>query len=293
MKRLTAIWTPTSRTTRATRAFRTAGIWTLGATLLLGCPQNGDDGSKKIINQAPRNADGTIIDDRSMCKHKGRTDIEVAETAGPGAIQPNVRRVWKVFGEGADRRRVLECREMDTNLDGYKDVVRHYNDEGQAKKELADTNYDGKVDTWLLFAQGRVAEVHIDKNHDGNPDEWKIYNEGKLSRARRDTNFDKKPDVWEMYRKGRLERMGVDLDGDERVDRWDHDKEWRKQLDEDRKKKGSGRRKAPSRGIGEAAQRGRRGGRQGRPRRVMIGPWTACKRSSPGLGSVRGARRRR
>lgn len=204
-----------------------------------GCNGNqGDDGKTKILNDtAPRNADGTIINDRSMCNHKGRKDVEVSETAGPGAIQPNVRRVWRVFGEGADRRRVLLCREINTNLDGYKDVVRHYNDEGQAKKEMADTNHDGKIDTWNLFAQGRVAEVHLDKNFDGAPDEWKIYNDGKLSRARRDTNFDKKPDVWEMYRKGRLERMGVDLDGDERVDRWDHDKEWRKKIEEERKKK--------------------------------------------------------
>lgn len=203
----------------------------------LGCASSDPDGQTTVVNQAPRRADGTIIDDRSMCNYKGKKDLEVAETAGPGAIQPNVRRVWKVYGEGADRRRVLQCREIDTNLDGYKDVVRLYNDEGQAKKEMADTNHDGKIDTWNLFAQGRIAEVHLDKNFDGAPDEWKIYNDGKLTRARRDTNFDKKPDVWEMYRKGRLERMGVDLDGDERVDRWDHDKEWRKKMDEERKKK--------------------------------------------------------
>lgn len=211
----------------------------LGATLfVVACSgNNGDEATKVLQDTAPRNADGTIIDDRSMCTFKGRKDVEVAETAGPGAIQPNVRRVYKVFGEGADRRKVLLCREIDTNLDGYKDVVRIYNDEGQAKKEMADTNHDGKIDTWNLFAQGRVAEVQLDKNFDGIADEWKIYNEGKLSRVRRDTNFDKKPDTWEMYHKGRLERMGVDLDGDERVDRWDHDKVWRKKLEEERKSK--------------------------------------------------------
>lgn len=211
----------------------------LVSSLVAGCSAaDGEDGTTKILNDtAPRNPDGTIIDDRSMCNHKGKRDLEASETAGPGAIQPNVRRVYKIYGTGADRRRVLICREIDTNLDGYKDVVRFYNEDGQAKKEMADTNHDGRVDTWNLFAQGRVAEVHLDKNFDGAPDEWKIYNEGKLSRARRDTNFDKKPDVWEMYSKGRLERMGVDLDGDERVDRWDHDKVWRKQLEAEREKK--------------------------------------------------------
>jgi hypothetical protein len=208
-----------------------------GAALTACSAADGDDPTTTILDMAPRNADGTIIDDRSMCPYKGQKDVEVTETAGPGAVQPNVRRVYRVFGEGTDRRRIPTCREIDTNLDGYKDVVRLFNDEGQVKKEMADVNYDGKLDTWTLYAQGRVAEVHIDRNHDGAPDEWKIYNEGKLTRARRDTDFNKKPDVWEMYSQGRLERMGVDLDGDERVDRWDHDKEWRKKVEEERKKK--------------------------------------------------------
>jgi hypothetical protein len=214
--------------------FALGGLVGVGA---IGCSAStpGEDGTTKVLTDAPRRADGTIIDDRSLCNFKGRNDVEVSETAGPGAIQPNVRRVYKVYGIGSDRRRVLMCREMDSNLDGYKDIVRLYNDEGQAKKEMADTNFDGKIDTWMLFARGRIAEEHIDRNHDGSPDEWKIFNEGKLSRARRDTNFDKKPDVWEMYKRGRLERMGVDLDGDERVDRWDHDKVWRKELDSERK----------------------------------------------------------
>ncbi len=240
MRARVALLGATARAGRAvllSRAALFSGVLCSSA-LLLGCgPGNGDESTKIINGNAPRRADGTIINDRSMCNFRGRTDVEVSETAGPGAIQPNVRRVWKVFGHGADRRRILMCREIDTNLDGYKDVVRLYNDEGQAKKEMADTNHDGKVDTWNLFSQGRIAEVHLDKNFDGEPDEWKIYNEGKLSRVRRDTNFDKKPDTWEMYHRGRLERMGVDLDGDERVDRWDHDKEWKKRLEEERKKK--------------------------------------------------------
>lgn len=204
----------------------------IAAVLLVGCGGGNGDGPGAVGPgiQAPRNADGTIANDRGLCVFKGQKDMEVSETAGPGAIQPNVRRVWKTFGVGSDQRRVLVCREADTNLDGYKDVVRMYNEEGQSKEERADTNYDGKIDTWNVFASGRLAEVRLDKNFDGEPDEWKIYNKGKLSRVKRDTNFDKKPDTWEMYRKGRLERMGVDLDGDERVDRWDHDTAWRKEL---------------------------------------------------------------
>ena len=204
----------------------------------------GPDTSK--VTPAKRRADGTVVDDRSMCEWKGRKDREVSETAGPGAVEPNVRRVWQVFGSGADRRTVLICREVDTNLDGIKDTVRRYDDEGLIKEELSDTDYDGKIDTWITFAKGHLAEVKIDHNHDGIPDEWKTYAEGKLIRVKRDTNFDGKPDIWEMYQKGKLVRAGVDVDGDERVDRWDHDTEWRRRLEaSDRaKEEEEGKRKA-------------------------------------------------
>ncbi len=162
-------------------------------------------------------------DDQSRCDYKGRVDREVIESSGPGAVMPNVRRVFGIIGEGDDRRRVLFCREIDTNLDGAKDVVRTYNDKGDPIDEQADTNYDGKIDTWIHFSAGHISKVEIDTNHDGAPDETRYYVKGKISRIQRDTNFDGKPDVWEIYTDGELERIGVDLDFDGHVDRWDRD----------------------------------------------------------------------
>ena len=206
--------------------------WLLVVLGLVGCAADEKDPEVGGLGLAPRAADGTILDDRTLCDWKAKPDLEVNETAGPGAIHPNVRRVFKVMGIGPDRRKILICREIDTNLDGFKDVVRFYNEEGQSKEERADTNHDGKIDTWNIFSKGRLAEVQLDQNHDGEADEWKIYIGGKLSRVKRDSDFNGKPDTWEMYKNGRLERMGVDLDGDERVDRWDHDLEWRKKIEE-------------------------------------------------------------
>jgi len=186
--------------------------------------------------KATRRIDGTI-DDQSRCEWRGREDREASETAGPGSITPNVRRVWQVTGIGEDRRKVLVCREIDTNFDGVKDIVRRYNETGESLHEEADSNFDGRVDTWITFSKGRLAEVKLDTDGNGTPDEWKFYSGGKLARIKRDTNRDTKPDVWEIYQDGRLERMGVDLDGDERVDRWDHDNELRRRLDEAERKK--------------------------------------------------------
>jgi hypothetical protein len=178
-------------------------------------------------------------DDLGRCEYKGRADREVEETASANAIQPNIRRVFSVVGEGEEVRRVLLCREVDTNLDGVKDVVRTYTDKGDALYELVDSDFDGRVDTWTTFATGRVAEVKIDRNRDGKPDEKRVYIQGRKSRAELDANFDGKPDVWEIYEEARLARRGVDLDGDGHVDRWDRDliaqreEEEREQRDEE------------------------------------------------------------
>ena len=166
---------------------------------------------------------GVAADDRSRCDFKGRADREVVESIGPGAKNANIRRVYGVVGEGEDRHRVLMCREVDTNLDGVKDVVRTYTDKGDALNEVADTNFDGKMDTWITFAKGRVSKLREDHNADGQDDETRFYVAGQLSRAQIDTNYDGKPDVWEIYDDGKLERRGVDLDFDGHVDRWDRD----------------------------------------------------------------------
>ena len=166
---------------------------------------------------------GVAADDRSRCDFRGRADREVVESLGPGAKRANIRRVYGVVGEGEDRHRVLLCREVDTNLDGVKDVVRTYTDKGEALNEVADTNFDGKIDTWITFTKGRVSKLREDHNGDGQDDETRFYVGGQLSRAQIDTNSDNKPDVWEIYDDGKLERRGVDLDFDGHVDRWDRD----------------------------------------------------------------------
>lgn len=198
----------------------------LGASfcLLIALPGCGGSTTPAANSQqAATQKPGIVPDDKSRCDYKGRADREVIETNGPGATIPNVRRVFGILGEGEERKKVLFCREIDTNLDGSKDVVRTYNDKGDAVEEQADSDYNGKVDTWIRFGSGRIAKVEIDHNGDGRPDEMKYYVKGKLSRVQRDNNFDGKPDVWEVYADGTLERMGVDLDFDGHVDRWDRD----------------------------------------------------------------------
>jgi hypothetical protein len=151
--------------------------------------------------------------------------LEVSETAGPGSFKPNIRRIFKVVGERDDRHTVVLCREIDTNLDGIKDVVRTFNDKGEPLHEEADTNFDGKIDDWTNFAQGRIIEEDVDTTlSTGRPNVWKFYVDGVLSRVRRNTHCPSgKPDLWEIYYKNRLERVGNDESCDGHVDRWDRD----------------------------------------------------------------------
>jgi hypothetical protein len=197
----------------------------LSLALSLACAYAVGDGAdvKAPSHRAEHDDDTAPAEDNSRCEFKGRVDREVAESVGTGSLQPSIRRVYRVIGQGGDRRRILVCREVDTNLDGLKDVVRRYNDQGEVVEEQADTNYDGVLDTTTRFTRGKIAQVLIDLNQDDKPEETRYYQGGKLSRVQRDTNADGKPDIWEIYAGGHLERMGVDVDYDGRVDRWNRD----------------------------------------------------------------------
>lgn len=207
------------------RAARRLPTW-MALACLAGCAYAVGDGAdlEAPSHRADHDAeDRAAQEDDSRCEFRGRADREVAESVGTGALQPSIRRVYRVVGQGSERRRILVCREVDTNLDGVKDVVRRYTDQGEALEEQADTNYDGTLDTSTRFSRGRIVQTEVDLNQDDKPEETRYYQDGKLSRVQRDTNRDGKPDIWEIYAGGHLERMGVDVDFDGRVDRWNRD----------------------------------------------------------------------
>jgi hypothetical protein len=199
------------------------------AFVLASCGGGGADGGKNAkLPSAPggsKDQNQWPADDKSMCEWKDKADVEVSESMGPGAMRPNVRRVFRVFGDTDTRRKALACREIDTNLDGIKDVFRTFNPKGEALREEADRDFDGRIDVWINFVEGRLAEEDVDTNGDGKPDVWKFYVDGQLQRIRTDRNFDGKADLWEIYSRGRLERVGHDDTFAGHVERWDRDEQ--------------------------------------------------------------------
>jgi len=180
-------------------------------------------GSKKKAKQAETLVSGQRDDDRARCEFEGRDDRDVQESSSPGSVIANVRRVYGYIDGGGERRRILLCREVDTNYDGIKDLVRTYGDHGEKLTEQADSDYDGKIDTWITFGTAKPAKIEFDRSGDGKADEIRFYVGGVLSRIQRDTNGDGNADVFEIYREGRLERMGLDLNHDGQVDVWRRD----------------------------------------------------------------------
>lgn len=161
----------------------------------------------------------------SRCDVEGRSDRVRVLSQSLGAEQGSIQRVYATGAVQEDGRRVVRCREVDSNLDGIKDLVRTYTDDGEPLLEQADSNYDGKVDTWVTFARGKVAHLEVDKNGDGRPDEFRVYSQGVMTKVQRDSNYDGRLDTWEVYEHGRLNRIGTDRTGDEKVDRWYRDAE--------------------------------------------------------------------
>jgi hypothetical protein len=204
----------------------------LGSSFLAWACGGSEAARPKAAIQREGRPMGISSDDQSRCDFKGRVDREATESVGPGSVTQNIRRVYALLGEGEERKRVLICREVDTNLDGAKDVVRTYNERGEALNETADTDFDGKVDTWVTFSRGKIIKVATDRTKNGQPDETRVYMAGKLSRVQLDANDDGKVDTWEIYDDGKLQRAGFDLDRDGRVDRWDRDEIALRELNE-------------------------------------------------------------
>ena len=185
----------------------------IGLVLVSGC------GGKKAEPTRDAYAEVSGRDDKSLCTGYGQGH-EREESSAPGAPGRSIRRVYAIVGSGQYMGRVLVCREVDTNYDGIKDLVRTYDRRGVRLTENADTNYDGKLDTWTAYSTGEVGKVSLDTDNDGKVDEVRHYREGHVVRIHRDTDGDGKEDTFEMYRDGRLERIGVDLDHSGQVDEW-------------------------------------------------------------------------
>ncbi len=185
-----------------------------------------------VTTPGPQPTDATSggeFADAGRCLPDG-PGYEVTEYDTSGDNTPDVRKLFKIMGEGSLSRLVLVCREADLNGDRRKDVVRLYTDEGRPMREEADRDFDGRIDEISEFTNGRITLRQVDTSGDGMIDTKIFYEAGEPVRAERDMNGRStvakwQPDRWEYYDEGRTVRIGTDINGDGKVDRWDRDED--------------------------------------------------------------------
>jgi hypothetical protein len=157
-------------------------------------------------------------EDGRRCPRDAAYVEESLDTSGDNVA--DVRKVYRVEGEGAKAQKIILCRELDLDHDGRKDIFRFYNDEGRPLRELVDANFDGTIDSIAYFESGRMVKQEADRNGDGRADETRHYVQGKLMRVDRDDDHDGEVDVWEHWDQGELVRIGYDVNRDKVADFW-------------------------------------------------------------------------
>lgn len=143
---------------------------------------------------------------------------ESLDTSGDNVA--DVRKVYRVEGEGEKAQKIIVCRELDLNHDGRKDLFRFYTEAGRPMREMTDADFDGQIDQISYFENGRVVKQEADRNQDGRADETRFFVANKLVRVDRDDDNDGEIDVWEHWDNGRLLRIGYDSNRDKVADFW-------------------------------------------------------------------------
>ena len=188
-------------------------VWTIVATLLLAACSSAstkpeDDAQPTAI--MPAKGGGDLISEKGDVSGDGKPDVWNFYREKPDPKDPTVT------------KRVLFKKEADLNVDGRKDIVRLFDDEGLLTHEEADLDYDGEIDQVNIYEKGILTQKHI---YRGNKQVfiWKFFEEGKMVRLNRDDSGDGRPDYCELWYAGeKLSKKGWDKTGDGECDYWEN-----------------------------------------------------------------------
>jgi hypothetical protein len=79
----------------------------------------------------------------------------------------------------------------DRDEDGNTDYAVQLDRKGNLKKEVMDFNYDGYMDDFYFFEEGKLVREEIDSNFDNKIDIWVYVTDNVyIERYERDTDFD-------------------------------------------------------------------------------------------------------
>jgi hypothetical protein len=101
---------------------------------------------------------------------------------------------WYVYDDGH-----VAVEKSDLNFDGKVDCIVEFEKKGKKTHEELDNNYDGIMDTFFSYENGKLVLEEIDSNYDGAID-LRIYYEGIYAlKYEQDTDFNGTFDKVKMF----------------------------------------------------------------------------------------------
>lgn len=142
--------------------------------------------------------------------------------------------------QNAKPLRVVRLR-LDVDGDGSPEEIRYLDPTtGTLLRAEQDTDYDGKVDTWITFEGGEAVVRVRDTSGDGKYDTWERYAGGRLDARSVDRDADGVRDLFYKYEGGTLVKKSHDGNNDGTVDKVESfEARYRTRSEEDRSLNGS------------------------------------------------------
>ena len=127
---------------------------------------------------------------------------------------PRGDKTWK----NASRLEITR-RTLDADQDGHAEQIRYYTRKDDVLMRIEkDRNFDGRIDTWDRYEDGKLTRRALDSNDDGLPDTWEEFDGTHMTGRVIDRDHDGARDAWFIYRQGSLIEERHDPDNDGEVD---------------------------------------------------------------------------
>jgi hypothetical protein len=112
----------------------------------------------------------------------------------------------------------------DINGDGVPDLWIYHNprNPGEIVRQEEATKYDGTVNAWSYFKDGKLVRRDVDSHGQGRPDTVFYYADDKIAREERDESGMGRISYRAIYQNGRLSQIEKDTRGEGKIDFWIH-----------------------------------------------------------------------
>ena len=112
----------------------------------------------------------------------------------------------------------------DINGDGVPDLWIYHNPRNPAEivRQEEATKYDGTVNAWSYFKDGKLVRRDVDSQGQGRPDTVFYYADDKIAREERDESGTGRISYRAIYQNGRLAHVEKDTRGEGKIDLWIH-----------------------------------------------------------------------